>query len=345
MALSVALVLLSACGGSSSKNNNTAVSTEEPNAATVAATTTAVATPAAAATTSGSAASAATGTAASRASPAAAAGKTVQAGDLDITITAVRAVKTKQYDGTNDADTAVDIVLADSRADSASFSSAFDVKLIDDKGTAHKADPFCTKCPDQLDDANLKKGDQAKGTIYFGLRGAEAKEIDYQRFDGPLVKIPITETGFVAVQAGPTPDPNSAECKYAQSLVAPILALAFSGLSEDSLATPGPSGTVTPAQLQKAVNAQLTAANAAVAALKQITPPAEYKDYNADVLKVFTGIQQQLQDAQKAAAAGDFKKANDLLTAANNGMSDSANQDLDQKYAALSDRIQACLNN
>lgn len=334
--LAVLVIAVSAC--SSSKNNSSAsntAATEEPSAAaTVAAS-------------SASAAVSATISAKPAGSSSAAPAKAVAAGDLDLTVTAVRAVDTKPFDKFNSADIAVDIQVLNSRGDTAAFSPVFDLKLVDSNGTAHEPELFCTKCPDEFKDANLNKGETAKGTVYFTLKGATSQELDYQRFSEPKVAIPVAQVQSKPAQSAATADPKSPDCVYSAKVSEAFLGFLGGVFSLFDL-TPGPTTeagstpTLSNDQAKKAVDTLLTAATASNNALKKVTPPNDFKAYHADLVKQFDAMIQQLKDAQKAVAAGDTSKAQSLLSG--NSIFDDPNQALATKYAPLTERLNACPN-
>lgn len=136
----------------------------------------------------------------------------------------------------------------------------------------------------------------------------------------PAVKSP-TAGGPAAgrtAQAAATPDPNSPDCRYATAAFGVIFGFALSSVDDaqsgSSNGTPGPAGTPapTPEQIKSAIDKSLTAAGQATTEMNKIVP----------------------------LAAGDTKKASDLLNTA----LQSAGENLDQKYPDLSARFGACLN-
>jgi hypothetical protein len=323
---------LAACGGSS-RNNGTAV----PGASAAApATRAAVSSPSATvlATVAGTSQAQAT-----------AAAQTVHAGDLDLTVVSVTGVNTRAYDRANSADTAVALKVADRVAKSTSFDAIFDVKLIDTNGKEYEPEFFCTGCPDQLDSVDLTQGQVATGTVYFNLKGATPKQLVYQHFSDPAVTIPVTRSGPAATPVA-TADPKSPDCQYASRLVeaySPFLVSVFSLLGQALEATPGPGGTPGPLsndQAKKIIDDLAKSVDLSTTALKKITPPNDFKQYHADVVKAFDTFKQELADAQKAVAKGDVSKANDLLA----GSSDleSPMQAVDKKYPELTARLNAC---
>ncbi len=316
------------CGGSKSNNNSSA--TDEPAAATASET---------------AQARAAAGT------PSTAAGETVSVGNLEVTVVSVRPFNARQYDQFNSSDVAVHIQIVNGRADSQAFAPTFDFKLIDTKGVAHEPEQLCKGCPDQLQTVTLKRGEGAEGNIYVKLGGATPATADVTADPNKqMAQIPVVLSAAESAKATPrasaTADPNSPDCKYATSVFAVIFNVALSApdfsQSGSSNGTPGPAGDAapTPEQLKSSIEKALTTANQGVADLNKITPPADLKQYHADLVALLKAVIPRLQNAQKALIAGDTQKASDLLKTA----FEDSGQNLDVKYPEQSARFTACLN-
>lgn len=138
-----------------------------------------------------------------------------------------------------------------------------------------------------------------------------------------------------------TKDPNSPTCRYAKSFASSMLQLALSVPPNSlDLASDGSAP-----ELKRYIDAEAQGTGIIVSTLKKLTPPTGFKGLHADLLGIYGGLDQQLGDAQRAFAAGDHQRANDLLNAANASLTSGAGAgDLDQRYPQQAAQLNACLN-
>jgi len=142
---------------------------------------------------------------------------------------------------------------------------------------------------------------------------------------------------------GATPDANSPDCKYADGVLAAAGGLAAVALGNHPPFPTGAigTGTPTPAELKQLIDQALEGVNQTIAELNKIAPPADFKQYHADLIAGVKGVSQRLQDAQKALVAGDAQKADGLLNTALGNLE----QDVNAKHPAQSARFNDCLTN
>jgi len=84
----------------------------------------------------------------------------------------------------------------------------------------------------------------------------------------------------------------------------------------------------------------VTGLNQSVASLQKVTPPSDFKAFNASIITAFQNTTKQVTDAKTALAAGDISKADALFSGSGTFGDEFSN--IDKQYPALSARLDAC---
>ncbi len=132
------------------------------------------------------------------------------------------------------------------------------------------------------------------------------------------------------------------DCTYRDKVLAAFDSIQSALSGPQAFVTAGPTGVdaATKANVSKVLDSIITGLNQSVASLQKVTPPSDFKAFNASVITAFQNTTKQVTDAKTALAAGDISKADALFSGSGTFGDEFSN--IDKQYPALSARLDAC---